>query len=225
MLCSSASSSCCCRRTCPVAAAARDARAARAARPSSPQLDFAARPVNASLNAVVRHGLPVAVHCSRACDVTVNAWLRHAFYGEAAPPETPMVFRWTAGEWMIFAVPARPGATPIWRMDLNYATQIDTTPTPACDFTTIPMFPVGNAYLGAVRIGAPQACGPPPAPDNVIYYASVKDLAGFTISSRVYRGDREMTFSPDFAPVLQHFPRDNFPVPPPPDRCLVPPPG
>ena len=156
---------------------------------------------------------------------TVNAWLRHAFYGEAAPPETPMVFRWTAGEWMIFAVPARPGATPIWRMDLNYATQIDTTPTPACDFTTIPMFPVGNAYLGAVRIGAPQACGPPPAPDNVIYYASVKDLAGFTISSRVYRGNREMTFSPDFAPVLQHFPRDNFPVPPPPDRCLVPPPG
>ena len=192
-------------------------------RPAPARLEEALRePVRAGFANYLDDPNPAAVLASLG---TVNAWLRHAFYGEAAPPETPMVFRWTAGEWMIFAVPARPGATPIWRMDLNYATQIDTTPTPACDFTTIPMFPVGNAYLGAVRIGAPQACGPPPAPDNVIYYASVKDLAGFTISSRVYRGDREMTFSPDFAPVLQHFPRDNFPVPPPPDRCLVPPPG
>ena len=153
---------------------------------------------------------------------TVNAWLRHAFYGEASPPETPVVFRWIVGEWMIFAVPARPGSQPIWRIDLNYATQIDTLREPACDFTSVPLFPLGTTYFGAVRLGASQTCGPPATADNLIYYASAGDLAGYTISSKVYRGGGEMTFSPDFAPVLEHFPRDNFPVPPPPDRCVLP---
>jgi hypothetical protein len=42
----------------------------------SPQFDFAARPITSSLGAVIRNGLPVAVHCSRMCDVTVDVSLR-----------------------------------------------------------------------------------------------------------------------------------------------------
>lgn len=58
------------------AVAARAATAAQTARLSGPQLSFAVRPLGASLNAATHQGLPVAVHCSRACDVTVTASLR-----------------------------------------------------------------------------------------------------------------------------------------------------
>jgi hypothetical protein len=39
-------------------------------------LAFAARPIRSSLAAAVRRGLPIAVHCSRMCDVTVDVSLR-----------------------------------------------------------------------------------------------------------------------------------------------------
>lgn len=55
---------------------AADLSAPRAARLSEPQLGFDARPLPSSVTAVARAGLPVAVHCSRACDVVVTASLR-----------------------------------------------------------------------------------------------------------------------------------------------------
>jgi hypothetical protein len=123
---------------------------------------------------------------------------------------------------MFFVVPVRPGSEPIWRIDLHYATQIDTIQQPACDFMSVPLLPLGSTYFGAVRLGAAQSCGPLTTADNLIYYASARDVAGYTISSKVYRGGSELTFSPDFAPVLEHFPHDNFPSPPAPDRCSLP---
>ena len=41
-----------------------------------PKLVFDARPLASSLTAAVRRGLPVAIHCSRGCDVAVTASLR-----------------------------------------------------------------------------------------------------------------------------------------------------
>jgi hypothetical protein len=41
-----------------------------------PQLVFDARPLHASLTAATRRGLPVAIHCSRGCDITVTELLR-----------------------------------------------------------------------------------------------------------------------------------------------------
>ncbi|HEY6361082.1 MAG TPA: acetylxylan esterase [Vicinamibacterales bacterium] len=147
---------------------------------------------------------------------TANAWLRHAFYGGAAPPETPALHRQVIGGRMHFIVPARPGDAPISRVLLNYATRVDTTPQPACDFNRIRMVRLGNAYVGSVAIGEVPACGPPVTAENVIYFASVSDWNGFTVSSTIHRAGAEMTFSSEFVPVLEHFPRDTFPVPPPP---------
>ena len=56
--------------------AARAVRRAGAASRREPQLVFDARPLASSLTAVAREGLPVAIHCSRACDVAVTASLR-----------------------------------------------------------------------------------------------------------------------------------------------------
>jgi dienelactone hydrolase len=153
--------------------------------------------------------------------ITINAWLRHAFYGAAAPPETPTIQRLVTSNRIYFAVPARPGDSLVTAVDLHYATQIDTTPQPACDFSRVRLLRLGGTYFGSIPLGEARACGPPVTAGNVIYFASVSDLAGFTVSSKLYRGGAEMSFSPDVAPVLEHFPHDTFPVPPAPARCLV----
>ncbi len=44
--------------------------------PSGPQLVFDARPLHPSLTAVAARGLPVAIHCSRMCDVVVRVSIR-----------------------------------------------------------------------------------------------------------------------------------------------------
>jgi hypothetical protein len=67
---------------------ARDVAAASAARANAvsdiralmrdaPRLAFAARPLTSSLRAVTRRGLPLAVYCSRKCDVLVHVSLRN----------------------------------------------------------------------------------------------------------------------------------------------------
>ena len=64
--------------TASAAHAARDVSAANVAKVAGgwqPRLVFGARPLRSSLTAVVRRGLRVAVHCSRGCDVDIDAWL------------------------------------------------------------------------------------------------------------------------------------------------------
>jgi hypothetical protein len=56
--------------------AARKLNAAPNPRLLKPELTFNARPARSSLKALTGLGLPVAMHCSRGCDVTVHASLR-----------------------------------------------------------------------------------------------------------------------------------------------------
>lgn len=148
-----------------------------------------------------------------------NAWLQHAFANGPAPPPTPAVLRWTVGSTMFFAIPAAAGDQSIRAARLHYATEVDTSAQPACDFNMARMIRAGDAYLAWLNTGASAGCGPAITADNVIYFAGVTDRAGYTVTSKIYRGGREMAFSPDFAPVIEHFPRDEFPVPPAPQRC------
>jgi hypothetical protein len=150
---------------------------------------------------------------------TAIDWLNHAFENGPAPPPTPAVVRWQVGDTLFFAIPARAGDRPIRASRLHYATQVDTTIQPACDFRSMRMIPFGDAYLGWVTLGSAAGCGPPVTADNLIYFASVSDHAGYTVTSKFYRGGREMTFSSAFTPIIEHFPRDEFPVPAPPQRC------
>jgi cephalosporin-C deacetylase-like acetyl esterase len=153
---------------------------------------------------------------------TASRWLNHAFYGGPAPPATPTVRRFVSGNRIHFFVPARPGDTPISQVHVYWATQVETLPQPACDFSRLRLIRLGGAYYGSIPLGAAPACGPAATADKILYFASVSDWAGYTVSSKFYRAGSEMTFSPDFAPVLEHFPRDKFPVPPAPARCSLP---
>ncbi len=147
---------------------------------------------------------------------TINGWLRWGFGRAPEPPRTPSVEMTMAGEWMIFRVEAEPGESAIVRAQLSLASQIDTTADAPCDFESIPLFRERNAWYGSVRIGRDMLCGPPLTPDNVLYFASVTDVAGYTLSSRVYHRSGPLAFGSGFAPKIEHWRGDDLPVPPPP---------
>ena len=126
------------------------------------------------------------------------------------------------GSWMTFRVRTRLGATPILGARLLVASQLDSTPDLACDFTTVRLYRLGSDFYGFVPIGRAMPCGPPLSPDNVLYFASATDLGGYTVSSRIYYRSGEMTFGTGFVPTIGHWSRDDFPVPPPPACSTVP---
>lgn len=99
---------------------------------------------------------------------------------------------------------------------------MDSTVPTACDFVSVPLLKFGSDYFGFVPIGTTMPCGPPVRPDNILYYASAKDWGIATISSKMNYRSSEMEFCSDFAPRIQHFPGDDFPVPPAPGCvCLL----
>ena len=57
-------------------------------------------------------------------------------------------------------------------------------------------------------------CGPPLTPENVVYFASATDAAGYTASSKLYYRSGEMAFGQGFVPRIEHWGRDTFPVQP-----------
>ena len=126
------------------------------------------------------------------------------------------------GDLLVFRATAPPGAFPIRQVNLSIATQMDSTVPTACDFVSVPLLKFGSDYFGFVPIGTTMPCGPPVRPDNILYYASAKDWGIATISSKMNYRSSEMEFCSDFAPRIQHFPGDDFPVPPAPGCVCLP---
>src|SRR5262249_42483002 len=117
---------------------------------------------------------------------TADRWLRYAFQDGPAPPPTPVARADTVGGWIVFGVTAPAGATPVRAVELFFATQMDSQTSPACDFGSLPLFRIGGGYVGFLPVGWQPRCGPAVRPDNLIFYASVHDQAGYTISSKIY---------------------------------------
>ena len=152
----------------------------------------------------------------------VDRWLRYCFQGGPAPPPTPAVELVVAGDRLRFRVTAPAGSAPVVAVDLLYATQIDTTRNPPCDYSALRLRRGRRDtadWGNSLPLGSIPPCGPPVSASNLLYYAQVTDAAGYTVSSPVQFRGREMTFGTDFVPVLEHFPRDDFEVPPPPGPC------
>jgi cephalosporin-C deacetylase-like acetyl esterase len=147
---------------------------------------------------------------------SIHRWLRYSFADGPAPPATPGITMTPMGGWMMFRVSAAAGAAPILIAGLYVASQMDSTPAPACDFVRVPLLRFGSSYIGFVPIGQMPACGPALTPTNVLYFASVTDASGYTVSSKFYYRRSEMTFDSGFTPTIEHWDRDDFPVPPPP---------
>ncbi|OLD65997.1 MAG: hypothetical protein AUI47_00850 [Acidobacteria bacterium 13_1_40CM_2_68_5] len=148
---------------------------------------------------------------------TITGWLKFSFDGGPEPLQTPTLAMAATGSWMTFRVRARHGGTPILGARLLVASQLDSTPDLACDFTAVRLYRLGSDFYGFVPIGKAMPCGPPLSPDNVLYFASVTDGGGYTVSSKMYYRSGEMTFGSGFVPTIEHWSRDDFPVPPPPD--------
>jgi hypothetical protein len=115
---------------------------------------------------------------------------------------------------MGFQVTAPAGERAINEVKLYYASQIDTRPSTVHDFGSISLAWDGSEYVGTIPIGSLPPAGPPVTPNNIIYLASVKDEANYTVTSKLYYRTRVMAFGQGFLPIIEHYPGDNFPVPP-----------
>lgn len=147
---------------------------------------------------------------------TIDRWLKYSFGAGPAPVGTPEVAMTAGAGWMVFRVAAAPGTAPAASGRLFVASQMDTMPEVPCDFVPVPLVRLGADYFGFVPVGYTPACGPPMTADNVLYFASITDGSAYTVSSKLYYRDGELTFGSGFAPAIEHWGRDDFPIAPPP---------
>jgi len=145
----------------------------------------------------------------------IDSWFKYCFKNGSRPPGTPTVRIDVQPTTMVFHVTAPPGGSAINQVQLYYASQIDTRPSTVHDFGSISLSWNGVEYVGSIPIGTLPPAGPPVTPNNIIYLASVKDGANYTVTSKLYYRTRVMAFGQRFVPIIEHYPGDMFPVPSP----------
>ena len=144
----------------------------------------------------------------------IDSWFKYCFKNGSRPPGTPTVSIDVQPTTMVFHVTAPAGGSAINQVQLYYASQIDTRPSTVHDFGSISLSWNGVEYVGSIPIGTLPPAGPPVTANNIIYLASVKDGANFTVTSKLYYRTRVMAFG-QFVPIIEHYPGDMFPVPSP----------
>lgn len=145
----------------------------------------------------------------------IAAWFNYCFNDGPLPPGTPIVQMEARPTTMVFHVRAPAGGRAIRQVTLYYASQMDSRPSTVRDFGSIPLSWTGFEYMGTIPIGSFPPAGPPVTPDNIIYVASVKDEANYTVTSKLYYRSDVMAFGQGFLPIIEHY-GDMLPVPPPP---------
>jgi alpha-beta hydrolase superfamily lysophospholipase len=149
----------------------------------------------------------------------IDRWLRYCFANGPTPTATPQVQMAVDGGRLRFRVTAPAGGAPLAAVDLLFATEIDTTRNPVCDFSALHLRRGRGDWRGSLPLGFTPACGPAVSAENLLYYPQATDAAGYTVSSPVQFRGQDMSFGTDFLPTIEHFPRDDFPVPPAPGPC------
>jgi cephalosporin-C deacetylase-like acetyl esterase len=146
----------------------------------------------------------------------IYAWFNYCFNDGPFPPGTPTVRMDATPTTMAFHVTAPVGGSAIDQVKLYYASQMDSRPSTVHDFGDVSLLWNGLEYVGAIPIGMLPPTGPPVTPDNIIYVASVKDGANYTVTSKLYYRSGVMAFGQGFVPIIEHYDGDTLPVPPPP---------
>jgi cephalosporin-C deacetylase-like acetyl esterase len=146
----------------------------------------------------------------------IDSWLKYCFKNGPRPPGTPTVRMEAKPTTMVFHVTAPAGGSAINQVKLYYASQIDTRPSTVYDFGYVSLSWNGLEYLGTIPLGKLPPAGPPVTPNNIIYLASVKDGANYTVTSKLYYRSGVMAFGQGFLPTIEHYYGDTLPVPPPP---------
>ena len=147
----------------------------------------------------------------------IDSWLKYCFKNGPRPPGTPRVRMEAKPTTMVFHVTAPAGGSAIKEVKLYYASQIDTRPSTVHDFGYIPLSWNGLEYVGTIPLGKLPPAGPPVTPNNIIYLASVRDGANYTVTSKLYYRSGVMAFGQGFLPIIEHWYGDALPVPSPPN--------
>ncbi|HEY2625197.1 MAG TPA: PhoPQ-activated protein PqaA family protein [Candidatus Udaeobacter sp.] len=116
----------------------------------------------------------------------IDSWFKYCFKNGSVPPGTPTVRMEAKPTTMVFHVTAPAGGSAINQVKLYYASQIDTRPSTVYDFGYVSLSWNGLEYVGTIPIGKLPSAGPPVTPNNIIYLASVKDGANYTVTSKLY---------------------------------------
>jgi hypothetical protein len=145
----------------------------------------------------------------------VQQWLNYCFSTREKPLAAPSVERSGLAFQVTLAEPASrlEGVQAV----VYVASRIDSTLTPIKDFRSYPALRLGAGF--SVQI--PNADQPDAL--KLIYYATVVDRGGLSVSSPVYKAsatagqDRAMDLSSGFVPTIGHFPDNavSVPLPPP----------
>jgi cephalosporin-C deacetylase-like acetyl esterase len=146
----------------------------------------------------------------------IDSWFKYCFSNGPRPPGTPTIRMDVTATMMVFHVSAPVGGSAINQVKLYYASEIDTRASEVRDFGYVSLSWNGFEYVGSIPIGALPPAGPPVTPNNVVYVASVKDGANYTVTSKLYYRWGVMAFRQGFLPIIEHYYGDTLPVPPPP---------
>ena len=159
---------------------------------------------------------------------SLNQWLNYCFGNRDKPLATPQVtLSGGGGGGLKFEVQFAESSSRLAGavVKLYAGTRIDTTVLPASDLREYTCQRDGdsNRFFVQLPSGERSPTGDLFRTDNVLYFSTATDSRGLAVSSLMYKADRIIDLSADFAPTIRQFPDDKIvaPVPPKPAYALT----
>jgi dienelactone hydrolase len=158
---------------------------------------------------------------------SLNQWLNYCFGNRDQPLATPQIALSDSGAGLKFEIQFAESSSRLAGalVKLYAATRIDTTVLPASDFKEYTCQRDGDSmrFIVQLPLGEKSQSGDLLRMDNVLYFSTATDSRGLAVSSLMYKADRIIDLSTDFAPTIRQFPNDTIvaPVPPKPAFALT----
>lgn len=145
------------------------------------------------------------------------SWLDYCFGEQDKPLATPQVSMSVSGLGLHFKISLMESAERLSGVQatLYAATRIDSSTMPINDFKEYPAIRVEDGFEALVPAGDKPESGVAFDADNIIYYATVMDTHGLSVSSLVWLGNSPMDLSTGFVPTIDPDQGILVPLPPP----------
>jgi dienelactone hydrolase len=146
----------------------------------------------------------------------LRGWLDYCFGERDKPLATPQVSITDFGSGLRFQISLAENVERLSgaQATLYAAMRVDSSTMPIKDFKAYPALRMGDMFEAVIPAADKSESGDAFAADNVIYYATVTDTRGLSVSSLVWLGSAPLDLSTGFVPTID--PDQGIIVPPPP---------